>query len=629
MSQTDSREAEFYLLPKIHKNPVKPPGRPIMSGNGHPTEWISAWVDCKLQPLMKALPTYLKDSTHLLNLLGDVNITPHSRLVSLDVSSLYTNIPHSEGLEAITEVSSLLSPDNDFTDVKRLASLVLKNNIFKFDNNFYIQCQGTAMGTRMAPAYANIFMYTIESVILHGNPQITFWRRFIDDIFCVFEESPTFSADNLLSASNSVSPDIQFTMDCDREGIAFLDMLIWIKNSTIHTRPYQKPTDKKLYLRPDSCHPKHQITGIAFSQALRLKRICSHPHHLKEELQQLTSNLTKRGHNQNTTNSQILKADKIDRQILLSPNCQTRKEENSSTINFITTYYHGISRAHKIFKQLQTKHAILFDYRITYRRDRNLKDLLVRAKLPSCQEKPTIEDKLTMRDVNTSIKPKFCNKELDDRICISCHTFSLERKFILHRETLHVINRQITSCKQLHNSFVIRCLLCNTWDSHTETISPHALISNFRNQGYSTHPQEHCHLRSSADIMVYPVWSYHNTRITCNKCRFSTSVNITRMPTTIEKEIQESIRSLQLGIFHKDFEPTSCPRRTCAVCPRIETGLLITTFGNHFRTRAVKCDTPGIIYALQCLWCSKIYIGQSGRPAHIRIQEHLRNIRKA
>ena len=42
MLQSNPREANFYLLPKIHKSITKPPGRPIMSGNGHPTEWMSA-----------------------------------------------------------------------------------------------------------------------------------------------------------------------------------------------------------------------------------------------------------------------------------------------------------------------------------------------------------------------------------------------------------------------------------------------------------------------------------------------------------------------------------------------------------------------------------------------------------
>ena len=39
-----------------------------------------------------------------------------------------------------------------------LLELVLKNNIFEFDEELFIQLIGTAMGTRPAPSYANIFM---------------------------------------------------------------------------------------------------------------------------------------------------------------------------------------------------------------------------------------------------------------------------------------------------------------------------------------------------------------------------------------------------------------------------------------------------------------------------------------
>ena len=45
LSDSNVRTAEFYMLPKIHKNPTNPPGRPIVSGNGCPTERISKCID--------------------------------------------------------------------------------------------------------------------------------------------------------------------------------------------------------------------------------------------------------------------------------------------------------------------------------------------------------------------------------------------------------------------------------------------------------------------------------------------------------------------------------------------------------------------------------------------------------
>ena len=64
-----------------------------------------------------------------------------------------------------------------------LLEIVLKNNTFEFDNKFYKQIQGTAMGTKLAPAYANIFMGRLEHRILsHASLKPTFYKHFIDDI---------------------------------------------------------------------------------------------------------------------------------------------------------------------------------------------------------------------------------------------------------------------------------------------------------------------------------------------------------------------------------------------------------------------------------------------------------------
>ena len=101
MSPKQPTGSRFYILPKIHKDRNNPPGRPIVSANGHPTEHISEFVSDILNPLGPKLPSYIKDTTQFLNKLCSISATPNdSLLVTLDVSSLYTNIPHTEGIKA-------------------------------------------------------------------------------------------------------------------------------------------------------------------------------------------------------------------------------------------------------------------------------------------------------------------------------------------------------------------------------------------------------------------------------------------------------------------------------------------------------------------------------------------------
>ena len=91
----------FYTLTKIHK--PTPVGRPIISGCDDPTERISAFVDHLLQPIAQIQPSYLKDTTDFINFIENTRLPPNTTLVSMDVTSLYTNRPQEEGINTVCE----------------------------------------------------------------------------------------------------------------------------------------------------------------------------------------------------------------------------------------------------------------------------------------------------------------------------------------------------------------------------------------------------------------------------------------------------------------------------------------------------------------------------------------------
>ena len=91
---------EFHLLPKIHK--ANNPGRPVISSVDCHTSRISEFVDYYLQPEIKKLKSYGKDTTDFIKKIEPIDhFGDDSYLMSLDVRSLYTNIPHKEGIEAV------------------------------------------------------------------------------------------------------------------------------------------------------------------------------------------------------------------------------------------------------------------------------------------------------------------------------------------------------------------------------------------------------------------------------------------------------------------------------------------------------------------------------------------------
>ena len=58
------RTSCIYFLPKIHK--PNNPGRPIVSACSFPTKLISSYLDKIMAPIVRSLPSYVKDSQHAL-----------------------------------------------------------------------------------------------------------------------------------------------------------------------------------------------------------------------------------------------------------------------------------------------------------------------------------------------------------------------------------------------------------------------------------------------------------------------------------------------------------------------------------------------------------------------------------
>ena len=149
------------IVTEATKIDIRPPYRPIVSCIVTITEHNSGFGDSILQPLLRKISCYLKDITHFhsnLSLHIDT-LAPGSILISMDVDSLYTNIPHADRVAACRNFLNEHNIQSDIaTDISILIDFILRHNTFTFNDKYYLQTNGTAMGTKIAPAYANIFM---------------------------------------------------------------------------------------------------------------------------------------------------------------------------------------------------------------------------------------------------------------------------------------------------------------------------------------------------------------------------------------------------------------------------------------------------------------------------------------
>ena len=321
------------------------------------------------------------------------------------MKSLYTNIPNDEGILACYEAwltQELTHPQHPPAEILRhLLELVLKLNTLEFNEQFYLQKFGTAMGSKLAPAYANTFMGKLEKSFLEKSPlKPIYYRRYIDDIFMIWPHSPS-ELDNFITHMNSANPSIQFTHKKDSQEITFLDVTVYKKacpddnnQCTLQFKTHIKTTNKQLYVREDSHHPPGTTKGVTIGEAIRYLRTNSDFMNFQRMLLIHKRNLAKRGYPTARVNKQ-LKDIRFSMRIQIALHNKKRKTHQmpigaTNKPVFPTRYCPNAGKAFRIVHKHWTstssdnKHLekfLLNTPRLAYKSNPNLANKLVRAKL--------------------------------------------------------------------------------------------------------------------------------------------------------------------------------------------------------------------------------------------------------
>ena len=459
LKSTNPRTPRFYLLPKIHK--PNNPGRPVVSSINCHTERISQFVDHHLQPLTKKLTSYVQDTTDFLRKLQSLpdKLPENTLLVTMDVRSLYTNIPNDEGIAAVKSYLEARGQagDRELSQViSTFLTLILTLNNFQFNDDNYVQVNGASMGTKCAPTYATLFMGKFEET--HILPRIRdlvlLYVRFIDDIFFLWkgtEEDLLKFFDEI----NSIHPTIKFDFNYSKTNTCFLDTSITITDERkLKTSIYSKPTDRKAYLHAKSYHPKSTKEAISYSQALRIRRICTEESDFVTNGEKLIKDLVERGHPRRVAAEGVQKARNLDRQQLLV----YKEKEATNRIPLIVTYNKKLPDMKNIVDKtwntlrINQSESAKFAEKpmICFRRNRNLRDLLGQTR---------ISDGKVLR--KKELKPGRCSPCLsrpDTKCCkhiISTKTFSNRAGDKVYK-IFHRVN-----CKSKNAIYLGFCEKCN------------------------------------------------------------------------------------------------------------------------------------------------------------------------
>ena len=265
---------------------------------------------------------------------------------------------------------------------------MLNSKQFKFLGQHYLQMSGTAMDSKIAPSYANLFMGMSEKQMLSSykhKPLVYF--RYMDYIFMIWTGGED-SLNDFLTHCNSQTKNIQFEQTISNASIPFLVVSVTLEDGKLTTDLYCKFPDKHQYLYHRSCHPKHTRTSLPYCLAPRLRRICSSENLFRQRTNEELHHLIQRGYKKRCIHDAIKKASLVTREEALA---DKTKPKSLQRVPFVVTYnpmlpnipkilheahpvLHASERCTEIFKNVPL---------VSYRRARNFSDILCSKRLAS------------------------------------------------------------------------------------------------------------------------------------------------------------------------------------------------------------------------------------------------------
>ncbi|CAH2246455.1 Hypothetical predicted protein [Pelobates cultripes] len=307
----------------------------------------------------------------------------------MDVCSLFMVIPHIDGIMAKRQVlcNSPIYRGPPFEFVLELLSLILHNNHFRFEEQWYLQVAGTYMGSSVAPMYANAYMYVyeIQHILSPYEDHITGYYHY--DLLIIWKGTQV-EAQQMMETLNHLPSPIRFTANISTDKVQYLDLELSCGPNGIEHTLFSKPTDHTTLLHAHSAHPTALKKSIPKAQFQRVIRNNSNQAKAELQLETMTQKFVNRGYESLVLKVALIKAKTAPIQGKAEPiqwmvfpmTFHNSSQQVSTVIKDNWKMVATDCSLPKIFKELPM---------IWYRRNRNLRDILVHIDLVDSYSKTT------------------------------------------------------------------------------------------------------------------------------------------------------------------------------------------------------------------------------------------------
>ena len=201
-------------------------------------------------------------------------------LASLDVESLFTNVPVEQTIDIILNNvyhhSTLPPPDIPPSVLKELLLICTTKTPFSnVDGELYVQCEGVSMGSALGPTFAEFYMCHLENSVFDKYPELKpfIYVRYVDDCFL-----QVANEQNLLSIKSKFEQEsvLKFTIEYEKnKQLAYLDTLVNRTPLYFKTSVYIKTTNFGDCLNYSSICPDKYKSSVINTLLHRAYQICS------------------------------------------------------------------------------------------------------------------------------------------------------------------------------------------------------------------------------------------------------------------------------------------------------------------------------------------------------------------
>jgi hypothetical protein len=395
----------FYITWKLHKTPLAT--RPIVSVSGSALHGLGRWLDVQLQPICKALPSFIASSWELKQSIDQLPDLPsHAFIFTGDAVGMYTNISTKHALKVIERFLRTSPICAHLTVYFRQAIMhamliIMTSNLFQFGDTYWKQLTGTAMGTPPAPMYATLY-YAIHELSFpkHLVAHMPLYKRYIDDTFAIWTGTAAEFLELKLFMNDFGILKWTFSDLCYK--VDYLDMTIRLDGPHLRTTIFEKALNLYLYLPPHSAHAPGALSGLIHGLIKRIYRLTTDPADCEQNLKDIWLRLRRRGYSSAALRplfdsgyaNRLTTSDKID--------------PSTKEIIFLHVPYHPANPPSRVLQhhfrdilrqprgetplpRLRNKRAYACGIKrliVAYHRPRNLSDLLVPRKIDKTKGPP-------------------------------------------------------------------------------------------------------------------------------------------------------------------------------------------------------------------------------------------------